>query len=194
MKSEKMSRIFQKFKLSKTVKRNITVVCSLLLIGCAIALNWIFFTGEEPNGSMVQDISAEENNPSDSVGDVSFVGAADEENGYFSTIQVNRQRARDEAMETLLMVVDSDSALQEAKDEAYESINRIAANIENEANVETLIMAKGFEECVAVISDNSASVIVKSQGLLPNEVAQIQEIVCEHSGLSAKDITIIETN
>ena len=133
MKSEKMSRIFQKFKLSKTVKRNITVVCSPLLIGCAIALNWIFFTGEEPNGSMVQDISAEENNPSDSVGDVSFVGAADEENGYFSTIQVNRQRARDEAMETLLMVVDSDSALQEAKDEAYESINRIAANIENEA-------------------------------------------------------------
>ncbi len=194
MKSEKMSRFFEKFKLSKTVKRNITVVCSLLLIGCAIALNWVFFTGEDPDDNAVQDISAEENNSLDSIGDVSFVGASDEENGYFSTIQVNRQRARDEAMETLLMVVDSDSALQEAKDEAYESINRIAANIENEANVETLIMAKGFEECVAVISDNSASVIVKSQGLLPNEVAQIQEIVCEHSGLSAKDITIIETN
>ena len=74
------------------------------------------------------------------------------------------------------MVIASDSAMDTAKTEAIESVNRIADEIAAEANIETLVMAKGFEDCVAVISDGSASVVVKTNGLLPSEIAQIMEI------------------
>jgi stage III sporulation protein AH len=68
----------------------------------------------------------------------------------------------------------------------------MAQDIENEANIETLLKAKGFVECVAVISNSTATVIVKSEGLLPSDLAQITEIVYEQAGISPADIKVIE--
>ena len=64
--------------------------------------------------------------------------------------------------------------------------------METESNIETLIVAKGFEECVAVISDGSVSIVVKSEGLLPAQISQINEIVYEQSGISPTNVKIIE--
>ena len=71
-------------------------------------------------------------------------------------------------------------------------IASIAADIEHEATIESLVKGKGFEECVAVISGESANVVVKSDTLLPNEVSQIQEIVYEVAGIQPVNLKIIE--
>lgn len=55
-----------------------------------------------------------------------------------------------------------------------------------------MIKSKGFEECVAVISEGGASVVVKSSGLLENEIAQIQEIVYDTAGILPANLKIIE--
>ena len=73
-------------------------------------------------------------------------------------------------------------------------ITVMAENKQLEANIETLIKAKGFEECIAVINDGSATVIVKTDGLLASEVAQINEIVYNQSGILPTGLTIIEKN
>ena len=64
--------------------------------------------------------------------------------------------------------------------------------MESESNIETLVVAKGFAECVAVISGESASVVVKSEGLQAAQIAQINEIVYEQSGILPVNIKIIE--
>ena len=61
-----------------------------------------------------------------------------------------------------------------------------------ESNIETLIVAKGFAECVAVISGEDASIVVKSDGLNAAQLAQINEIVYSEAGISPVNITIIE--
>ena len=95
----------------------------------------------------------------------------------------------------LQLVIDSDSAVESAKAEAIADVSRIADEIASEANIETLIKAKGFEECIAVISDGNANIVVKSDGaLMQNEVAQIMEIVVEQSGISPENIKITEKN
>ena len=58
----------------------------------------------------------------------------------------------------------------------------------------SLIQAKGFEECIAVISDGKATVIVQTDGLLASEVAQINDIVYNQSGILPTNLTIIEKN
>ena len=69
-----------------------------------------------------------------------------------------------------------------------------SGRIRCDANIESLIKAKGFEECVAVISENSASVIIKtSDSLAPNQIAQISEIVYEQSGILPTELNIIES-
>ena len=111
---------------------------------------------------------------------------------YFAETQLSRQRARDEAVEVLSLVVDSDTALQTAKDQAIADIAQIASDIENEANIESILSAKGFSNCLAVINNDTINIIEKSTGLLPNEIAQIKEVVYEQAGISPTDIKIIE--
>ena len=74
-------------------------------------------------------------------------------------------------------------------------MNDIAVMVEEmakEANIEALIKAKGFDECVTIISGTTANVIVKSEGLLETEVAQILEIVYSETGITPASVKIIE--
>ena len=89
------------------------------------------------------------------------------------------------------MVSESSESSEEAKAEASEKISQIATDIQNENNIETLVKAKGFEECVAIISDNSVSVIVKAETLQAAEAAQILAIVYDTTGLNPENVSII---
>ena len=113
------------------------------------------------------------------------------EDTYFTSAYVNRERSRDEALETLQTVIDSADDAPTARDAALASMIGIASAIETEAAVEEMIKAKGFEECIAVMTDGGINVVVKSPGLLTADVAQITEIVMEQTGLSPEDIKIV---
>jgi len=170
--------------LVKIGKRNLMVIMALFLIGGAVYLNFRLYDGNDTNGDFLVDgnISEQEN------GEVN----AEEEYNYFTAEQISRQRARDEAIEVFRMIADSDTALDESKSAALDGINRIAENIEKEANIETLIESKGFSECVAVINEDSADIIVRAKGLMDNEIVQIQEIVYEQAGIIPSNVKIIE--
>ena len=71
-------------------------------------------------------------------------------------------------------------------------ISAIADAIACEANIESLVKAKGFEDCIAVISDTGASVIVKCETLTASEIAQIKEIVYEQAGVLPANLTIVQ--
>lgn len=114
--------------------------------------------------------------------------------GYFADATINRERSRDEALETLQVVVDSSETMPDVKDKALSEMMQIANDIETESNVEEMVKAKGFEDCLAIISGENINVIVKSPGLLTSEVAQITEIVKNETGLSTENIRIVEKN
>jgi stage III sporulation protein AH len=73
-----------------------------------------------------------------------------------------------------------------------DKMTSIADYMTKEVNIENLVIAKGFSDCVAVVNGTGVDVIVKSTGLLPNEVAQIRDIVIEQTGATVEDIRIIE--
>lgn len=164
--------------------RNIVVVCSLMLIGAAVILNFVMFGNSQPSlgeGDLLGSGITENEGASNEVDD-----------SYFASAQLSRKQARDQALAVLQTVVDSASADASAKEQASSDISRIASEIRAEADVETLIKSKGFENCVAVIGEGSASIIVRSDGLLPNELSQIKEIVYEQAGIDPVQIKIIE--
>ena len=113
-----------------------------------------------------------------------------EDGDFFAASALSRTKARDEAVEVLHTVIDSGSD-EEASKQALADISRISADIEKEANIETLIKAKGFEDCIAVISGSSLSIVVKSSDqLLPNEVAQIKEIAYKTADVLPDNVVI----
>ncbi len=178
--------------IKKMGKRNIVICASVLIIALAVCLNWALFAGA---GTKPDDVptGGEQADGEQTGGDNTDAGTNDDVASYFASVQISRQQARDEALEVLQMVIDSDSALESAKAEAISDVSRIADEIASEANIETLIRAKGFEDCVAVISDGMANIVVKTDdALMQNEVAQIMEIVYEQANISPANIKITE--
>lgn len=113
---------------------------------------------------------------------------------YFSAMQVDRQRSRQQAYEMLQNVVDSAESMPDVKQKAYTDMMTIANNVTMESNIRSMVMAKGFEDCIAVINGDKLNVVVKTSGLLVNEVAQIKEIAVNESGFSAENVTVVEKN
>lgn len=184
-------------------RRQLIIAGTVLLIGAAVVVNWMLFSGNDAqsdgydgyqsasdlitsHGSAdgKNDQSAGQTEGNDTVKDVS--------DNYFASTQVSRQRARDEAIEVLQGVVDNAQADEATKAQALADISQIAKDMEAEANIETLIMSKGFEQCVAVINGDAASIVVKSDGLIASQISQINEIVYEQTGISPINITIIQ--
>ena len=182
---EKATELYKKIG-----KKNLIVIVSVLVIGLAVYLNWYLFAGMEsgtPTGGVGTggDISANLQGGADT--DAGNIG----EDNYFAASLISRKRARDEAIEVLETVVSS-GASEDAAAQALSDISRIAADIENEANIESLVKSKGFDDCVAVISGDEINIIVKSSGLLPNEIAQIKEIVYVSANILPENVKIIE--
>lgn len=167
--------------------RNLVIVFSVLLIGAAVYVNWALFGGPEDSDDVNLNLPTQ-------TGDTVNAGTEEENEStnYFAASQIERQRARDEAIEVLQSVVDDEDSLDAAKEQALADIATIAANIELEANIESLIKAKGFEECVAVINGDKANIIVSSEGLKPNQLSQILEIVYIQANILPANVTISE--
>ena len=176
-------------------KRSVAVIASLALICGALVVNYALGGGADISANAGDDPSTEAGADA-STGNVEKVdsgtAAGDADAEYFQSASVSRRRARDESLEVLQLVADSEDALQESKDSALASISKIASQIEQESDIESLIVAKGFENCIALVSDDSATVIVQSDGLLPSEVAQITEIICSETSLPAASVKIVE--
>lgn len=158
-------------------RRQIIIASAVLLVAVALALNFMLF-GKTPTEEALPTQTGEEDTVT--VGD-----------GYFSATQVSRQRARDEALEVLQSVVDSEEADEATKTGALLEIAALAKAMEAEANIETLILAKGFAQCVAIINDDSCSVVVSADSLQPQQIAQINEIVYEQAGIKPANIRIV---
>lgn len=194
----KLKQIFNletvKRGIVKVGRRNWIILGALVLIAGAVFLNWSLFAGNDEGFSYDSAGGMSSSSlTNDGLTDGTAVNGEDEgDAAYFAATQVSRQRARDEAMEVLRGVVDSAEAQEAVKGQALSDITRIALDMEREANIESLITSKGFEQCVAVVNGNSANIIVKSDGLLPNEIAQINEIVYEQAGILPANVKIIE--
>lgn len=190
-----MKKIFTKIKKH----RKGLIMLSCAAIAAAAVYSDVFNLG---GNSPVSDYLYTSDNPSPDgtkiLGEAALVDSTESEivqaDSYFASAIINKEKSRDEALETLQVVVDSAETLPDVRDKALAEILEIASDIETEAAVEEMVKAKGFEDCVAIISGENINVIVKSSGLMTNEVAQITDIVKNETGFNAQNIRIVEKN
>ena len=180
-------------------RRNMVIAGAVLLIGAAVVMNWVFFTDSDKNDGFDYNASAGMSTDygttmgTTAVGDDAKPSGTNPTDSYFSSVEVSRQRARDEALEVLNAVVENDKASEEVKAEALAEIQVIAKEMAQEANIESLLMGKGFAQCIAVINDGSANIVVQNDGALQAaQLAQINAVVFEQAGIEPANITIVQ--
>ncbi len=133
-------------------------------------------------------------------------GAADGENlaedtvyegdDYFASARLTRQQARDSAISLLEDAAQQEDADQSVANQASESIQVLASYTLKEAQIENLVTAKGYADCVAFMGDDSLSIVVsKEDGTLDaSDVAKITDIAMTETGYAASAIRIMAAN
>ena len=203
--------------MSARWKRNAVVAVMAVLVCSAVALNWMY-TGQEVedasggkllgeaqlvSGKGAEDGKSPETQDSDGEqSPAEDTGApADEDmiytgSDYFASARLTRQQARDNAISLLQEAAEQENADQSVANEASQGIQVLASYTLAEAQIENLVTAKGYTDCVAFMGDESVSVVVstKSGDLTAEDVAKITDITMTETGLPAGNIKIMAAN
>jgi len=175
-------------------KKNLIAAGVLVTVCAGIYLNWVYSGGEAKNLSDTLDaqkVMSDELLILDG-SSVEVGGTVDTVSDYFSAVRLSRQKARDSAV-TVLQETIATGSDQEASSSTsqLEEIVQIALC---EAQIESLVIAKGYTDCVAYMSDEGISVAVSAPegGLTDTDVALIADIVMSQSDQSYEQIHVVE--
>ncbi|MDE6881190.1 MAG: SpoIIIAH-like family protein [Oscillospiraceae bacterium] len=193
-------------------KRNAVVATVLLFVCAAVYLNWRYAGNVADKAVQTGENSQQEGEDGGTtkvLGDATLVGgvptmAAEPEDGqetgapaassYFDTARLSRQQSRDNALSLLREAAGQENVEQTAIDDANRAIQTLAGYTMLEGQIENLVVAKGYADCVAFMGENSISVVVSAaeDGLQTEDVAKITDIVLSETDYTADQIKIME--
>lgn len=179
----------------KNWKKNLITAAILVTVCSGIYLNWVYTGGE--NTQNLEDTLDTEKVMSD---DLLFLGDNSMEVGgenntitdYFAAVRLSRQEARDSAVSLLQEAMAYGDQDQVAKSNAQ--LEQIIQSALCEAQIESLVIAKGYRDCVAYMTEEGISVAVASPegGMQQSDVAVIADIVVSQSDFTIQDIHVVE--
>lgn len=114
---------------------------------------------------------------------------------FFEQARLARQKSYDEAMDKIEKATKSSSLSETEKQQLTVQLTQCLENLTLENEIETLVKAKGFTDCVCFLRDGSAdlTVMTNGSGLDAAQVAKIRDIVLSKcSDITAQDITVVE--
>ena len=199
-------------------KRNAVVATMAVLVCAAVALNWRYTSDQavsqmdpgqsEETGTkilgqatLVSGVEGGADDAGEDAGAADGGEAVDETavytgSDYFASARLTRQQARDSAISLLQEAAEQENADAAVANEASEGIQVLAAYTLQEAQIENLVTAKGYQDCVAFLGEDGVSVVVATDTgeLTAEDVAKITDIAMSETGLPAGSVKIMAAN
>lgn len=182
----------------KTWKKNVVAAAVLVTVCAGIYLNWLY-TEQDTTASLTDTLDSDKvlsdstlvlsQNLTDAAGEDQAVSTMED---YFAAVRLSRQEARDNAVSLLQEAM----AYSDGTGQSADQLDDIVQTALSEAQIESLVIAKGYTDCVAYMNDEGISVAVASPegGLQQEDVAVIADIVMSQSPLGLEDIHVVEVN
>lgn len=184
----------------KTWKKNVVAAAVLVTVCAGIYLNWLY-TDAEQTADLTDTLNSEKLLSEDMLvlsEDASIAAAAEgledieTVTDYFAAVRLSRQEARDSAVNLLQETFSYNEGSESTQTSA--ELEQIVQTALSEAQIESLIIAKGYADCVAYMSDDGISVAVAAPegGLQQADVAVITDIVLTQSDYDLSAIRVVE--
>ena len=177
----------------KQWKKNMVAAAVLVTVCTGIYLNWLY-TDQQTAADLTDTVDAEKVLSDDLLAlDEAVLGEdVNTATDYFAAVRLSRQQARDNALDLLQEAMAYDDATK--AQESSQQLDEIVQTALSEATIESLIIAKGYTDCVAYMSNDGVSVAVAAPegGLQTADVAVIADIVMTQSEYTLDDIRVVE--
>ncbi|ACV63397.1 hypothetical protein Dtox_2604 [Desulfofarcimen acetoxidans DSM 771] len=110
---------------------------------------------------------------------------------FFVEYRLQREKMRGQRVELLREIINNQATSADSRQKAQDQLLVISSNINKETEVENLIRAKGFKDCVVFLQNQSVTVIVQSEEITSEDAARISDIVSRSTGISAQNVVTI---
>ena len=179
-------------------KKNMVAAAVLVTVCAGIYMNWLY-TEDTATADLTDTLDAEKVMSDEALllsGDAAAIVSGEDPlntaSDYFAAVRLSRQQARDSAVNMLqeaMAYADSTKAA-----ESSQELEDIVQTALSEASIESLVIAKGYADCVAYMTNEGISVAVAAPegGLKQEDVAVIADIVMSQSAYTLSDIRIVE--
>lgn len=181
----------------KIWKRNAVIATVLLFICAGVYLNWSY-NNRQKTPDLTDTLNAEQvmGETTLQLEDAAEPVSLDTDEAtadYFAQMRLSRQTSRDSAVELLEETIAYDEGTA-IGDTASQTLNRIVGTALSEAQIESLIIAKGFSDCVTYMADDTVSVAVSApaDGLSQADVALISDVVTSQTDYDLSQVRVIE--
>lgn len=178
----------------KIWKKNVIAAAVLVTVCAGIYVNWLY-TDEQASADLTDTLNADKLLSADMLvmADDTLMSQSDTSiTDYFAAVRLSRQEARDSAVSLLqeAMAYNNDAEYVQTNSQ----LEQIVQTALCEAQIESLVIAKGYTDCVAYMNENGISVAVASPegGLQQTDVAVIADIVISQSGITMEEIRVVE--
>lgn len=179
--------------MKKVWKKRAVVGAVLLFVCAAVYMNWRYAGSLEDTSKVLGEstlVSGEKTGENDA--NVQQMG---NENDYFATARLSRKQARDNAISMLKDASTDENADQSVLYEASKTLQVLAGYTVAESQIENLVTAKGYTDCVAFMGAESISIVVEDEdGLDATDVARIMDIVVQETGYAPNQIKVLESD
>ncbi len=187
-----MAKRKTKFKFNPRIsKRQIIIACLVLLLGIAVYANYELTNTDLKATDVVTSLDM-----SDVYGEITYVNGTEivdySSDDYFAQARLEKLTSRDEAVETLKMMLDGGDISDEELATYTENAVALSSLIESETIIENLVIAAGFDDCVCYLDGENANIVVKSEGLTASQAAQIKDILLSEVSVENENIRIFE--
>ena len=182
----------------KIWKKNLVAAAVLITVCSGIYVNWLY-TNEQTMQELTDTLDAEKvmsdetlQLTSDADIPVGAQNGSTTQSDYFAAVRLSRQQARDSAVGLLQEAMANPDQTKAAESSA--DLDEIVQTALTEAQIESLIIAKGYTDCVAYMSKDGISVAVSAPegGLQAADVAVIADIVITQSEYTMDEIRVVE--
>jgi len=181
----------------KIWKKNLVAAAILVTVCSGIYVNWLY-TEQQTMEDLTDTLDAEKVMSDDTLmisgEELAVAGELNTATDYFAAVRLSRQQARDSAVNLLQEVMAKEDETKAAESSA--NLEEIVQTALTEAQIESLIIAKGYTDCVAYMSPEGISVAVSAPegGLQAEDVAVIADIVMSQSEYSMDEIRVVEVH
>ena len=177
----------------KQWKKNMVAAAVLVTVCTGIYINWLY-TDQQAAASLTDTVDAEKVLSDEllAVYGETVGEAVNTATDYFAAVRLSRQQARDSALNLLQEAMAYDDETKAA--ESSQQLDEIVQTALSEATIESLVIAKGYTDCVAYMGTDGVSVAVAAPegGLQTADVAVIADIVMTQSEYTLDDIRVVE--
>ena len=184
-------------------KKQIIIVGLTLILGVAVYVNYLVGTNMTSDSPVTADEGARNvgnygdqkfvsDGGENSLANVSNSLTASDADEYFARARMDKEESRAEAIEVLQTIYGGGDSTETELAVMAHNAETMSSYIESESKIENVLKAQGFEDVLCYLSENGASVIVKTNGLEPAQAAQIKNALLSEVDIPTEKISILE--